>query len=479
MSLSEKFEYLIETKRLIKEAIKAKGVAVSDNDTFRSYATKIGNIQGGDITTTTHSANLTEYVSGTDLGNGFTLYLTDGTAVAGSETISGETYTGLDISGDVDIKKTGGTVILDDLYQTAEFEFIEKNLTYHSGYNTVRITSTGSSSYAGSTYFSADSDYMHFCHTGATLLDPDHQIVVDSGNLYDTTITKASVMNQLLKIKYVKNEDYITLYVNDVARLRWDATSFNTILATTSITLGANGIGQNDMLVTKVQYSGNSLSYKSAYFGTAVPKTISDTAHFQYAEFSTDDYSATTAFAAMMVDAAEHFTFDSVSTPSTRETSLTYGNATAKTYEYDSTNNSVTLIDSGDYFNLRATTPWVAKYIINSKSIMLSAPRADNNGSYIEYTAFAFGKMANDAKAGVWSSYYSGNYRQAYSWGMTPDHYVDIRPIAGSTSNDVGLVQSPINGIYQVIYGSGYLEGFYQVDGAIFYIAAGYAIKDE
>ena len=50
MSLSEKFEYLIETKRLIKEAIKAKGVAVSDNDTFRSYATKIGNIQGGSST---------------------------------------------------------------------------------------------------------------------------------------------------------------------------------------------------------------------------------------------------------------------------------------------------------------------------------------------------------------------------------------------------------------------------------------------
>jgi hypothetical protein len=87
--------------------------------------------------------------------------------------------------------------------------------------------------------------------------------------------------------------------------------------------------------------------------------------------------------------------------------------------------------------------------------------------------------MANDAKAGVWSTFYTSNFRQSYSWGMTPNHYEDIRPIAGSTSNDVGLVQSPINGIYQVIYGSGYLEGFYQVDDAIFYISAGYAIKDE
>lgn len=266
MSLSEKFEYLIETKRLIKEAIKAKGVAVSDNDTFRSYATKIGNIQGAD---------------------------------------------------------------------------------------------------------------------------------------------------------------------------------------------------------------------KSAYFGTVVPKTISDTAHFQYAEFSTDDYSVTTAFAAMMVEAAEHFTFDSVSTPSTQETSLTYGNATARTYnDNGSSQNSVTLTGANDYFKLNASTPWVAKYVINSKSIILSAPRA-TNGTYTEYTAFVFGKMANNVKAGVWSSYYSGNFRQSYSWGTTPTQYTDIRPIAGSTSNDVGLVQSPINGIYQVIYGNVYLEGFYQVDDAIFYIAAGYAIKDE
>lgn len=180
----------------------------------------------------------------------------------------------------------------------------------------------------------------------------------------------------------------------------------------------------------------------------------------------------------MMTDAAEHFTFDSVSTPSTQETSLTYGNATARTYNNSSSQNAVTLTGANDYFTLKASTPWVAKYIINSKSIILSAPR-ETNGSYTEYTAFVFGKMANNVKAGVWSSYYSSKYRQAYSWGITPNGYTDLLPIGGSTSNDVGLVQSPINGIYQVIYGSAYLEGFYQVDGAIFYIAAGYAIKDE
>lgn len=47
MSIAEKMTYLLETKNQIKEAIQQKGVAVSDTDTFRSYATKIGEIQSG------------------------------------------------------------------------------------------------------------------------------------------------------------------------------------------------------------------------------------------------------------------------------------------------------------------------------------------------------------------------------------------------------------------------------------------------
>lgn len=41
-----KVEYAIETKRLIKESLTNKGVAVSDNDTFRDYANKINEIKG-------------------------------------------------------------------------------------------------------------------------------------------------------------------------------------------------------------------------------------------------------------------------------------------------------------------------------------------------------------------------------------------------------------------------------------------------
>lgn len=176
----------------------------------------------------------------------------------------------------------------------------------------------------------------------------------------------------------------------------------------------------------------------------------------------------------MMVSAAQHFTFDSISTPSNEETSLTYGNATARTYLSGSVG-AITLNGAGDYFSLNATTPWDAKYIINSKAAMLSAPRS-TDGSY---TTFVFGKMENDVKAAVWSSFYSSRYRQAYSWGMTPNGYSDPTPVGGSGQYDIGLIQSPIDGIYQVVYGSPLIEGFYEIDGAIFYVAAGYAIKDE
>lgn len=44
-TIADKLRHLTETKTAIKNAITAKGVAVSERDTFRSYATKIGQIK--------------------------------------------------------------------------------------------------------------------------------------------------------------------------------------------------------------------------------------------------------------------------------------------------------------------------------------------------------------------------------------------------------------------------------------------------
>lgn len=44
MGLVQKLNYLLDTKKLIKQAIINKNVEVSDTDTFRSYADKIDSI---------------------------------------------------------------------------------------------------------------------------------------------------------------------------------------------------------------------------------------------------------------------------------------------------------------------------------------------------------------------------------------------------------------------------------------------------
>ena len=46
-TINDKLTYLAGTKDAIKQAIIAKGVAVGDTDTFRSYASKINDIEGG------------------------------------------------------------------------------------------------------------------------------------------------------------------------------------------------------------------------------------------------------------------------------------------------------------------------------------------------------------------------------------------------------------------------------------------------
>lgn len=50
-STVDKLNYLNDTKNAIKAAIRSKGQAVSDSDSFRSYATKIINIPSGDVIT--------------------------------------------------------------------------------------------------------------------------------------------------------------------------------------------------------------------------------------------------------------------------------------------------------------------------------------------------------------------------------------------------------------------------------------------
>ena len=65
-TIADKLTYLNGTKTAIKEAIKAKGVTVTDTDTFRSYATKIGEISGGGAPATKYGCSIDNILGNVD-----------------------------------------------------------------------------------------------------------------------------------------------------------------------------------------------------------------------------------------------------------------------------------------------------------------------------------------------------------------------------------------------------------------------------
>ena len=65
-TIAEKLTYLNDTKTAIKNAVVAKGVSVSDTDTFRSYADKIGQISGGSAPVTKYGVSIDNLLGNVD-----------------------------------------------------------------------------------------------------------------------------------------------------------------------------------------------------------------------------------------------------------------------------------------------------------------------------------------------------------------------------------------------------------------------------
>lgn len=65
-TIADKLSYLNDTKTAIKNAVVAKGVSVSDADTFRSYADKIGQISGGGAPATKYGVSLDNLLGSVD-----------------------------------------------------------------------------------------------------------------------------------------------------------------------------------------------------------------------------------------------------------------------------------------------------------------------------------------------------------------------------------------------------------------------------
>ena len=70
-TIADKLTYLNGTKTAIKEAIKAKGVTVTDTDTFRSYATKIGEISGGGAPATKYGCSIDNFLGNVDANGAY------------------------------------------------------------------------------------------------------------------------------------------------------------------------------------------------------------------------------------------------------------------------------------------------------------------------------------------------------------------------------------------------------------------------
>lgn len=88
MTVATKLAYLADTKEAIKDAIVAKGVAVAEADTFRSYAAKIAEIE-----TSAPAAEWTKPAEWPDISvvgdNEINLLVTDGAGIAFSTTVAG------------------------------------------------------------------------------------------------------------------------------------------------------------------------------------------------------------------------------------------------------------------------------------------------------------------------------------------------------------------------------------------------------
>ena len=208
------------------------------------------------VTTQTAAADLTGYEPGdTDLGGGFTVTNDSGTIEVSSATVDGVTYDGLKIGGATTIKNLTN---LSAGYNCVEFDMIITEFV--SG--DMRIISTGGYVFEMTVWASQSNGYIMYVLNGAQVLDEDLVRTVSSGNYYDPNLSKADTLNKRLIIKYIYANDYVILNVNGVDKAKWTMSTVTSTISTYGLNVGGNGVSTPTMLVTKAEYSGETLTYE-------------------------------------------------------------------------------------------------------------------------------------------------------------------------------------------------------------------------
>ena len=229
------------------------------NETAKIYLGEhLINDAGGDqpvITTATAAADLTGYEAGdTDLGSDWQIALGSGTAAVDSVTVGGVTYNGLAISG--------ATTIATNRTLSGEFQVLEiELLTTTLGSGDVRVVSTGGYNYEASVWYNDGDDYVRIVATGGTIIDTTNVIDLGGGNAHDLSLPKTGLLNAPLRVKYVSDGTNITMHINGTPKVCWGAGSINDIFRAYGIHIGANGASGSNILVSKAEYSGESLSW--------------------------------------------------------------------------------------------------------------------------------------------------------------------------------------------------------------------------
>lgn len=242
---------------LIERTITENDVYFATDDDADGYSKVTVNVPQPVVTTNIAAADLTNYTSGqTGLGGGFAVINGDGITGVSTKTVGGVEYTGLDMSGSATFQTK---LPLSDNYTTLEFDVI---LTDASIPGDMRITSTGGSYFGMTVWVTTSGQYLRYCTDRGIIMDADHLNPLDPYNYEDTSLPVASLIDTLLKIRYTYDGVYVTLYINDVAKIAWTLAAANSYITTYGLNVGANGAVTPAMLAVKAEYSGEALSWE-------------------------------------------------------------------------------------------------------------------------------------------------------------------------------------------------------------------------